>query len=195
MVSPVRKDLSADARVSMVHTSFVKILDHRVGWPAISLPDALMSVFAMFSLTCPSLSPVLPEIPGNQHRLRCRQQPLPGPHGTPSPPGIAGIAGTPGSAALFSASTTGAQNSEEHSLRTHKGKVSRCGRQMSPGLFRDTFPWPVHATPAGPADALPDHGTVICTRSCIHWHPFPGGLFPRPPTRLRLLGMLGRKIR
>ncbi len=49
-----------------------------------------------------------------------------------------------------------------------------------------------HGSPAGPADALPDHGTVIGTRSCIHWHPFLGGLFPRPPTRLRLLGMFIR---
>jgi len=47
MVGPERKDLSADALFSMVHTSFAKIPDHRVGRPAISLADALMSAFAM----------------------------------------------------------------------------------------------------------------------------------------------------
>lgn len=55
MVGPERKHLSADALFSMVHTSFAKIPDHRVGRPAISLADALMSAFAMFSLKCPSL--------------------------------------------------------------------------------------------------------------------------------------------
>ena len=38
-------------------------------------------------------------------------------------PGIAGIAGPPGSAALVSASSTGAQNSERSPLHTHRRKV------------------------------------------------------------------------
>ena len=41
-VGPERKHLSADALFSMVHTSFAKIPDHRVGRPAISLADALI---------------------------------------------------------------------------------------------------------------------------------------------------------
>ena len=55
MVGPERKHLSADALFSMVRTSFAKIPDHRIGRPEISLADALMSAFAMFSLKCPSL--------------------------------------------------------------------------------------------------------------------------------------------
>jgi hypothetical protein len=52
-----RKYLSADALFSLVYGSFGRIPDHR---PAdtdvsISLPDALMSAFAMFSLKDPSL--------------------------------------------------------------------------------------------------------------------------------------------
>ena len=39
----------------MVRSGFTTILDHRGGQPEISLTDALMSAFAMFSLKSPSL--------------------------------------------------------------------------------------------------------------------------------------------
>lgn len=55
MVGAERKHLSADALFSLVHSSFAKIPDHRIGNPEISLTNALMSAFAMFSLKCPSL--------------------------------------------------------------------------------------------------------------------------------------------
>lgn len=42
-VSPERRHLSADALFSMVHTSFAKVPDLRIGGPAISLADALTS--------------------------------------------------------------------------------------------------------------------------------------------------------
>ena len=50
-----RKHLSADALFSLVQSSFAMISDHRVGNPEISLTDAMMSAFGMFSLKCPSL--------------------------------------------------------------------------------------------------------------------------------------------
>ena len=50
-----RKHLSADALFSLVRSSFAMISDHRVGNPEISLTDAMMSAFGMFSLKCPSL--------------------------------------------------------------------------------------------------------------------------------------------
>ena len=51
----VRKYLSADALFSMLRSGFADIAEHRPGKPAISLTDALMSAFALFSLKSPSL--------------------------------------------------------------------------------------------------------------------------------------------
>src|SRR5438876_8908562 len=50
-----RKHLSADALFRLVHSGFASLPDHRVGETEIALADALMSAFAMFSLTAPSL--------------------------------------------------------------------------------------------------------------------------------------------
>jgi Transposase DDE domain len=50
-----RKHLSADALFSWVRNSFANIPDHRSDDAGISLTDALMSAFAMFSLKSPSL--------------------------------------------------------------------------------------------------------------------------------------------
>jgi hypothetical protein len=50
-----RKDLSADALFKRLHAGFDKIPDARSGDPVISMGDALMSAFAMFSLKDPSL--------------------------------------------------------------------------------------------------------------------------------------------
>jgi hypothetical protein len=55
VVPKVRKQLSADALFSSLRTGFADIADHRPGTPDISLADALMSAFAMFSLKAPSL--------------------------------------------------------------------------------------------------------------------------------------------
>jgi hypothetical protein len=56
LVAPkLRKHLSADALFGSVRTVFAHIADHRQGDPDISLTDALMSAFAMFSLKSPSL--------------------------------------------------------------------------------------------------------------------------------------------
>ncbi len=46
----MRKHLNADALISSVRTGFDKITDHRPGNAKISLTDALMSCFALFSL-------------------------------------------------------------------------------------------------------------------------------------------------
>jgi len=51
----VRKYLSADALFGLLRTGFADIADHRPGTPDISLTDALMSAFALFSLKSPSL--------------------------------------------------------------------------------------------------------------------------------------------
>jgi len=51
----VRKYLSADALFGLLRSGFADIAEHRPGKPDISLTDALMSAFAMFSLTSPSL--------------------------------------------------------------------------------------------------------------------------------------------
>lgn len=51
----VRKHLNADALFRCLHTGFEKIPDHRNGDVHISLADALMSGFAIFSLKDPSL--------------------------------------------------------------------------------------------------------------------------------------------
>jgi hypothetical protein len=50
-----RKHLSADALFDLLRTGFAPIADQRPGKPDISLTDALMSAFAMFSLKSPSL--------------------------------------------------------------------------------------------------------------------------------------------
>ncbi len=51
----VRKHLSADALFNLLRTGFAAIADHRSGDTDISLTDALMSAFALFSLKSPSL--------------------------------------------------------------------------------------------------------------------------------------------
>jgi len=50
-----RKHLSADALFGLLRNTFAKVPDHRSDDSQITLPDALMSGFAMFSLKCPSL--------------------------------------------------------------------------------------------------------------------------------------------
>jgi len=50
-----RKDFSADSLIHLVRFRFNRIADHRAGDVEISLGDALMSAFAMFSLKDPSL--------------------------------------------------------------------------------------------------------------------------------------------
>ena len=50
-----RKYLSADALFAQVRSGFATIPDYRLSEPAITLTDALMSAFAMFSLKSPSL--------------------------------------------------------------------------------------------------------------------------------------------
>jgi len=55
MAPKARKHLSADALLSMLRSSFADIADHRPGKPDISLTDALLSAFAMFSLKSSSL--------------------------------------------------------------------------------------------------------------------------------------------
>src|SRR2546425_12144645 len=50
-----RKHLSADALFRLVRNGFASIPDARTEDTEIALPDALMSAFAMFSLTSPSL--------------------------------------------------------------------------------------------------------------------------------------------
>jgi hypothetical protein len=55
VVPKVRKHLCADALLRSVQDVFSHIPDHRKGGPELPLHDALMSAFAMFSLTSPSL--------------------------------------------------------------------------------------------------------------------------------------------
>ncbi len=56
IVTPhVRKHLSADARFRFVPRGCASLPAHRLEHTEISLTDALMSAFAMFSLTAPSL--------------------------------------------------------------------------------------------------------------------------------------------
>ncbi len=50
-----RKSLSADALHQLIHLGCKRIADPRNGNAAVSLPDAIMSAFAMFSLKDPSL--------------------------------------------------------------------------------------------------------------------------------------------
>ena len=51
----VRKHLNADALFGAIHSEFKKIPEFRPGNIDISIPDVLMSAFAMFSLKIPSL--------------------------------------------------------------------------------------------------------------------------------------------
>ncbi len=51
----VRKHLSADALFALVRFAAERIRDHRRGKPPISLPDAILSALAMFTLKDPSL--------------------------------------------------------------------------------------------------------------------------------------------
>ena len=50
-----RKHLSADALFRLVHSGFAAIPDYRLSNTEISLTDALMAAFALFSLKSPSL--------------------------------------------------------------------------------------------------------------------------------------------
>jgi hypothetical protein len=54
-----RTHLSADALVRVVRTGFANRPDPRSGDAEISLRDALMAAFAMFSLKSPLYSPVI----------------------------------------------------------------------------------------------------------------------------------------
>ncbi|MEA2061947.1 MAG: hypothetical protein U9P10_15910 [Thermodesulfobacteriota bacterium] len=51
----LRKHLNADALFKELHDDFSKVSDFRQGDVKISMADALMSAFAMFSLKDPSL--------------------------------------------------------------------------------------------------------------------------------------------
>ena len=55
VVPKVRKHLCADALFDLVRGTFTDVTDHRNGNPDITMTDALMSAFAMFSLKSPSL--------------------------------------------------------------------------------------------------------------------------------------------
>ena len=55
VVPTVRKHLCADALLRSVQHVFCQLPEHRKGDPEITLGDALMSAFAMFSLKSPSL--------------------------------------------------------------------------------------------------------------------------------------------
>jgi hypothetical protein len=66
----VRKHLSADALFGLLRTGFALIADSRPGKPDITLTDALMSAFALFSLKSPSLLAFDRErTEGNLHRV------------------------------------------------------------------------------------------------------------------------------
>jgi hypothetical protein len=70
MAPQVRKHLSADALFRLVHSDFTRLPDYRVGDTEISLADALMSAFAMFSLKAPSLLAFDKErVEGNLHTI------------------------------------------------------------------------------------------------------------------------------
>lgn len=56
LIAPkARKRLSADALFGLLRDGFAKVPDHRNDDTEITMTDALMSGFAMFSLKCPSL--------------------------------------------------------------------------------------------------------------------------------------------
>lgn len=66
----VRKHLSVDALLNLLRSDFASIADPRAGQPDISLTDALMSAFALFSLKSPSLLAFDRErTEGNLHRV------------------------------------------------------------------------------------------------------------------------------
>jgi hypothetical protein len=66
----VRKRLSADALFGTLRSGFAAMAEHRPGTPDISLTDARMSAFAMFSLKSPSLLAFDRERPeGNGQRV------------------------------------------------------------------------------------------------------------------------------
>jgi len=66
----VRQQLSADALLDGLRRGFATMADPRPGQPDISLTDALMSAFALFSLTSPSLLAFDKErTEGNWHRV------------------------------------------------------------------------------------------------------------------------------
>ena len=70
MALKARTLLSADALFGMLRTGFADIADHRPGDTDISLTDALMSAFALFSLKSPSLLAFDKErTEGNLHRV------------------------------------------------------------------------------------------------------------------------------
>src|SRR6266446_424803 len=65
-----RKHLSADALFRLVRSGFATIPDYRLSETDISLTNALMSAFAMFSLTSPSLLAFDKErVEGNGHTI------------------------------------------------------------------------------------------------------------------------------
>jgi hypothetical protein len=56
IVAPhIRKHLSADALFRLVHSGFASLPDHRLDDTEITVSDALMAAFAMFSLKAPAL--------------------------------------------------------------------------------------------------------------------------------------------
>ncbi len=56
LIAPkARKHLSADALFGLLRNGFSKVPDHRSDGSKMTMADALMSGFAMFSLKCPSL--------------------------------------------------------------------------------------------------------------------------------------------
>jgi hypothetical protein len=66
----VRKHLSVDALLNLLRSDFATIADPRAGHPDMSLTDALMSAFALFSLKSPSLLAFDRErTEGNLHRV------------------------------------------------------------------------------------------------------------------------------
>jgi hypothetical protein len=71
IVAPhVRTHLSADALFRLVHNGFASLPEHRLDNTELSLTDALMSAFAMFSLKAPSLLAFDKErAEGNLHTL------------------------------------------------------------------------------------------------------------------------------
>src|SRR5256714_5996073 len=71
MVAPkARKHLSADALFGLVRNGFAHIPDYRLSETDITLADALMAAFAMFSLKAPSLLAFDKErVEGNLHTI------------------------------------------------------------------------------------------------------------------------------
>jgi hypothetical protein len=66
----VRKNLSADALLSLLHKGCAALADYRASHSDLSLSDALMSAFALFSLKSPALLAFDKErTEGNLHRV------------------------------------------------------------------------------------------------------------------------------